>query len=93
MTGQNRPEREDTFENLSKNATTLANYLLAEIEAGGGPLYVKSKFIAEDLNLSTHEIGQLLRQLQDANIALDVEPWGKYRSTTWRIAARSDGDE
>jgi hypothetical protein len=62
----------------------LIEYL--ERRASDGELYVKSKFLAEDLDLSASQIGVLLGRLQDSVETLDIEQWSYTNATTWRIA-------
>ena len=61
----------------------LLEYL--ERRASDGELYVKSKFLAEDLDLSASQIGVLLGRLQDSTETLDIEQWSYTNATTWRI--------
>lgn len=65
-------------------AGRLLEYL--ERRAGDGEIYVKSKFLAEDLDLSASQIGVLLGRLQDSAETLDIEQWSYTNATTWRIA-------
>jgi hypothetical protein len=54
--------------------------------AEDGEIYVKSKFLAEDLDLSASQIGVLLGRLQGSAETLDIEQWSYTNATTWRIA-------
>lgn len=69
----------------SEKARTLARYLREEAEAAGGELYVKSKFITDDLDLSAKEIGAVMVQLQGTVPDLEIEKWSYTSATTWRI--------
>ncbi|MFB6128746.1 MAG: hypothetical protein ABEJ47_03190 [Halorhabdus sp.] len=51
-----------------------------------GECYLKSKFVARDLELSAKEIGQLFADLREEAEDLDVERWGYSNATTWRVA-------
>jgi len=53
--------------------------------AAEGEVYVKSKFIADDVNLSPKEIGALMVQLRDSATDLEIEKWSYTSATTWRI--------
>jgi len=68
--------------------THPAGHLLEYLErrADDGEIYVKSKFLAEDLDLSASQIGVLLGRLQDSADTLDIEQWSYTNATTWRIA-------
>ena len=73
----------------SEKAQTLARYLREEVEEASGDLYVKGKFIADDVGLSPKEIGQLMVQLQGSVPDLEIEKWSYTSATTWRISAES----
>jgi hypothetical protein len=68
--------------------THPAGHLLEYLErrTADGEIYVKSKFLAEDLDLSASQIGVLLGRLQDSAETLDIEQWSYTNATTWRIA-------
>ncbi len=53
--------------------------------AAEGEVYVKGKFIADDVNLSPKEIGALMVQLRDSATDLEIEKWSYTSATTWRI--------
>lgn len=52
------------------------------------PVYVKSKFLAEELDLSAREIGSVLGQLADSSSELSIEKWSYTNATTWRVERR-----
>lgn len=53
--------------------------------AAEGEFYFKSKFIAEEVGLSTKEIGALLSAVCRSSTAFSVEEWGNANATTWRV--------
>ena len=53
--------------------------------AAAGDRYFKSKFIAEDVELSPKEIGALIVRLQESATDLSIEPWSYTGATTWRV--------
>lgn len=53
--------------------------------AADGPVFVKSKFIAEDVDLSAREIGASLGKLDEKSARLDVQKWSYTSATTWRV--------
>jgi len=61
----------------------LADYLRARVE--DGEMYFKSKFIADDVDLSSKEIGALIVKLQDSVEDLSIERWSYTGATTWRV--------
>ncbi|MUV85607.1 hypothetical protein GJ631_03190 [Natronomonas sp. CBA1123] len=73
-----------TMRQQTHPAGRLLEYL--ERRAADGEIYVKSKFLAEDLDLSASQIGVLLGRLQDSAETLDIEQWSYTNATTWRIA-------
>ncbi|MFB6189021.1 MAG: hypothetical protein ABEI57_03985 [Halapricum sp.] len=50
-----------------------------------GPAYVKSKFLAEEIDLSAKEIGSVLGRLAETSSELSVEKWSYTNATTWRV--------
>ncbi|WP_430505323.1 DUF7123 family protein [Haloparvum sp. PAK95] len=68
----------------SPKARRLAEYLRRE--AADGEIYVKAKFIADDVDLSPKEIGARMTQLQESLSDLSIEKWSYTGATTWRIA-------
>ena len=71
----------------SPKAEHLARYLRAEADRTDGDLYLKGKFIADDVDLSPKEIGALLVQLQGSVPGLTIEKWSYTSATTWRVSA------
>ena len=60
-------------------------HYLAE-KAQDGELYFKSKFIADEVELSPKEIGALRVKLSDSATDLEIEKWSYTSATTWRVA-------
>lgn len=83
-TDRNETEKADA----SSKTERLAAYLREEAERNGGELYVKAKFIAEDVGLSTKEIGARMITLQDSVADLSVEKWSYTSATTWRVTTQ-----
>jgi len=63
--------------------TRLKSYLREKAE--DGELYFKSKFIADDVDLSPKEIGALMVKLSKSATDLEVEKWSYTSATTWRV--------
>lgn len=53
--------------------------------ASDGELYFKSKFIADDVDLSPKEIGALMVKLSKSATDITVEKWSYTSATTWRV--------
>ena len=53
--------------------------------AAEGEVYIKGKFIADDVNLSPKEIGALMVKLRDSATDLEIEKWSYTSATTWRV--------
>ncbi|MEF8822381.1 MAG: hypothetical protein V5A52_08895 [Halovenus sp.] len=70
---------------LSTKASRLCTYLQRRIEEDG-TFYTKSRDIAEDIELSSKEIGAAMGQLRETNQQPQIEKWGYTNGTTWRIS-------
>jgi hypothetical protein len=53
--------------------------------AGDGAFYFKSRYIAEEVGLSSKEIGALLPKVRDSAEDLCIEPWSYTSATTWYV--------
>jgi hypothetical protein len=62
----------------------LRTYLRQRVE--DGEVYIKSKFIADDVELSPKEIGALMVKLRDSATDIEVEKWSYTSATTWRVS-------
>jgi len=54
--------------------------------------YFKSRFIAEEVELSAKEIGATMLKIQSNCPELDVEKWSYTNGTTWRVTLRPEGE-
>lgn len=61
----------------------LERYLREQLD--GKEMYVKSKFIADDVGLSPKEIGALMVRLMDSASDIKIEKWSYTSATTWRV--------
>ena len=61
----------------------LRSYL--QQKASDGEVYFKSKFIADEVELSPKEIGALMVKLRDSATELEIEKWSYTSATTWRV--------
>ncbi|AAG20181.1 MULTISPECIES: hypothetical protein [Halobacterium] len=80
MSAPNSPSSE--AESQDKE-TRLKSYLREK--ADDGELYFKSKFIADDVDLSPKEIGALMVKLSKSATDITVEKWSYTSATTWRV--------
>jgi len=74
---------DETEESTATKQQRLAAYLRER--AADGEVYFKSKFIADDVDLSAKEIGALILKLQDSVTDLSIERWSYTSATTWRV--------
>ena len=63
----------------------LERYLRSR--AGDSDAYIKSKFIADDVDLTPSQVGLLLTRLRESEGDVDVEKWSYTNATTWRVTA------
>lgn len=61
----------------------ILSYL--ERHAARGKRYFKARSIADSLELSAKQVGVRLPKLADEADDIDIEKWGRTRSTTWRV--------
>lgn len=86
MSATIQPSTDTTDEQLTteEKAERLKSHLAEEAE--DSDIYVKSKFIADDVGMSAKEIGQLMRRLKEEATSLEIEKWSYSSATTWRVA-------
>jgi len=65
----------------------LEEYLRQQV--ADGERYFKSRFIAEDLDMSSREIGAAFKKLSEASASLEIEPWSYSSGTTWRVTPQT----
>ena len=73
-----------TNSSTESKESRLRTYLRQRAE--DGEIYVKGKFIADDVGLSPKEIGALMVKLRDSAGDLEVEKWSYTSATTWRVS-------
>ena len=61
----------------------ILTYLRDSVSGGAG--YFRAKNIAEALGLSAKQVGVRLSDLAEKSDDVDIEKWGRSRSTTWRV--------
>lgn len=68
---------------LSEEDRRILEYLRSSVSRGEA--YFRSKNIAEQLGLSAKQVGARLPKLAEKSEDVDIEKWGRARSTTWRV--------
>lgn len=65
----------------------LVDYLRERLRERDDPLYVKSKFVAEEVDCSVKELGARFHRLAttECQTDLEVERWSYTNATTWRV--------
>ena len=61
----------------------ILSYLRESVSKG--ERYFRSKNIAEQLELSSKQVGVRLPELAEKSEEMDIEKWGRARSTTWKV--------
>ncbi|WP_302082144.1 DUF7123 family protein [Salinibaculum rarum] len=81
MCAQTAPRRTD----LPEKASPLVEYLRGRVRTDGA-IYIKSRVIAEEIPLSSKEIGSFMKRLEGDRTELSVEAWSYTNGTTWRVS-------
>jgi hypothetical protein len=68
---------------FSKEDRRILDYLKDSVARGES--YFRAKNIAESLELSSKQVGARLPRLAEEADEVDIEKWGRSRSTTWRV--------
>lgn len=50
-----------------------------------GEQYFRAKNIAEAIGLTSKQVGSRLPRLAEKSEEMEIEKWGRARSTTWRV--------
>lgn len=53
--------------------------------AAGGERYFRAKHVADALGMTAKQVGARLPRLAEESEDVDIEKWGRARSTTWRV--------
>jgi len=68
---------------LSEEDRRIVAYLRESVSRG--EQYFRAKNIAEAIGLSAKQVGSRLPRLAEESDHVDIEKWGRARSTTWRV--------
>jgi prophage antirepressor-like protein len=53
--------------------------------AASGERYFRAKNIADAIGLTAKQVGSRLPRLAEKSDEVEIEKWGRARSTTWRV--------
>lgn len=66
--------------------TRIVTYLVSELDTD--TMCVKSRHVADELDLSTKRVGAALASLETESLPIALERWGgETNGITWRVAA------
>lgn len=70
---------------MSSKQSEIVEYLENRVE--GGKCYFKSKFMADELDMSSKEIGTNMLRLSESCERLSIEKWSYASATTWKVTS------
>lgn len=68
---------------LGEEDRKILEYLRESVSRGES--YFRAKNIAEQLELTSKQVGARLPKLAEESEDVEIEKWGRARSTTWRV--------
>ncbi|MBX0294246.1 MULTISPECIES: DUF7123 family protein [Haloarcula] len=68
---------------FSEEDRRILDYLRDSVSRGDS--YFRAKNIASQLGLSAKQVGARLPRLAEEADEVDIEKWGRSKSTTWRV--------
>lgn len=68
---------------LSEEERRIVAYLRDSVSRG--EQYFRAKNIAEAIGLSAKQVGSRLPHLSEKTDDVEIEKWGRARSTTWKV--------
>jgi DNA-binding Lrp family transcriptional regulator len=68
---------------MSEEDERILSYLRDSVAAG--ERYFRAKNIAGKVGLTAKQVGARLPRLAEESEDVDIEKWGRARSTTWRV--------
>ncbi|PSQ28899.1 hypothetical protein BRD06_03590 [Halobacteriales archaeon QS_9_67_15] len=68
---------------LGEEDREILDYLRDSVSRGQS--YFRAKHIAEQIGLSSKQVGARLPKLDEESDDVEIEKWGRARSTTWRV--------
>lgn len=70
---------------LTEDERRIVAYLRERVASGD--IYVRSRHIAEAVDLTANQVGTRLANLAGKVDGIEIEKWGRSRSTTWRVSS------
>jgi prophage antirepressor-like protein len=67
----------------SEEERRIIAYLRDSVSTGEG--YFRAKNIADALGMTAKQVGSRLPRLAEKSDEVEIEKWGRARSTTWRV--------
>lgn len=68
---------------FSEEDQRILDYLRESVS--GGERYFRAKQIADGIGLTAKQVGARLPRLAEESDDVEIEKWGRARSTTWRV--------
>jgi len=68
---------------LSEEERRIVTYLRESVSRG--ERYFRAKNIADAIDLTAKQVGSRLPRLAEKSDEVEIEKWGRARSTTWRV--------
>ena len=72
-----------TSADINEKQHRIMRYLEREVDSGKE--FFKSKFMADELEMSAKEIGSNMLRLAEISNTLAIEKWSYASATTWRV--------
>ncbi len=70
---------------LTEDERRIVAYLRERV--ANGEAYVRSRHIADAVDMTANQVGARLANLTDKADEIEIEKWGRSRSTTWRVTS------
>ena len=70
-------------EGMNEKQSEIVDYLESKVD--DGKCYFKSKFMSDELGMSSKEIGTNMLRLSERCERLSIEKWSYASATTWKV--------
>lgn len=84
---------EDVESELNDKQKEIIKHLLQLAKDNGGEAYTRSKKIANEIGLTSREVGTNLNIARKSVNCVEVKKWGRSNSTTWKVIATTDPND